>query len=63
VRLSQIKEGEGLRFGEKVTFRLPAESKRILDRIADSKHKTVSDVVREVMDEFLLLNQEEIKSL
>jgi hypothetical protein len=63
VKISEIKNGDTSILGGKLTFVLSLDAQRTIERIAGHKSLTPSELLREIVDGFILENKEEIKAL
>lgn len=63
MKISDIKASTKAELDDKATFVLSSEAKKSLDLIACTKGKTISGLVREIVDDFLKKNSDELKDL
>lgn len=63
MKISEIKPGPQHKLSSGLTFIISDEAKEALKLIADTKGKKLSQLVREVIDDFLANNSDEIKKL
>lgn len=63
MRLDDIAPKDERDLSASITFMLSAESKNAIMAIARAKRRTPSEIVREIVDKFLMNNKEELKHL
>jgi hypothetical protein len=63
MKISEIQSSPRAELNAKVTVIVSDEAKRSLSLIADVKGRTLSEVVREIIDGFLANNTDELRKL
>lgn len=63
MKISEIQPPQKAGLNGKATVILSSEAKKSLDLIASVKRKTVSALVREIIDDFLANNVDELQKL
>lgn len=63
MKLSEIPPATQTTLKDSATFILSSGAKRSLDLVARTKGKTISELVRDIVDDFLNKNSEEIQKL
>lgn len=63
MKISEIHAAPKEELNAKITAIVSSEAKESLDLIADKKGKTLSEVVREIVNNFIAQNSDEIKKL
>jgi hypothetical protein len=63
MKISEIQSAPRVELNASVTFIVSGQAKKSLELIAQVKGRTISEVVREIIDGFLAMNADELKNL
>jgi predicted DNA-binding protein len=63
MKISEIQSAPRVELNASVTFIVSGQAKKSLELIAQVKGRTISEVVREIIDGFLSSNEDELKTL
>jgi predicted DNA-binding protein len=63
MKISEIQSAPRVELNASVTFIVSGQAKKSLELIAQVKGRTISEVVREIIDGFLANNSDELKTL